>query len=187
MKKWTLIILTHIAVILLSAWVCLAKDYVDVLIYANLRTLNTYHAAVLDQFGNVATPEVPDETYKHWSGKVLDLGPLDEIIMDYYVVATSADKVMAHCRVEVSQESKKIRDYIDAHPELGVKYWMSYKDLWQNDRTIAKRALRYLVQKTEGNLTYMTLVSVLEAEQLGITIIPANILVPHQWAGCTVE
>lgn len=150
-----------------------AED-IDVLVYANLRTL------------------AQGELYKHWSGKILDFGALGEVVKNYYVVATEAGKVLAHCRVERSAQLLRIRNYIDAHPELGIRYWATYRALWLDNTTLGKavaaRTLRYPVQKTDSQgTTYTASVTVKEARDAGITINPLLVQLPHQWAGCNSE
>lgn len=105
----------------------------------------------------------------------------DEIVQDFHIIGEHNGKVLAHCVVERSRQALKIKGWIDSHPETGIKYWTSYRALWQDadSRPVAKRALLYPIAD-EGGARYGT---VLEAEQLGITIKAADITVPHQFAG----
>lgn len=132
-------------------------------------------------------------TGTHWKAIVPDL---NELVVNFKLIGQVGAKKLFHCRLDKAGQYGRIKNYIDNHPELGIKYWVGtgdqcYVQLYQDseNQAIAMRALKYPVEVEIEGITSIMYVSVYDAiNTYGVSAatIQANpqLLAPsYRWLG----
>lgn len=150
------------------------------------------------------------EIKEHWKPEIPNVG-VDEVVRNFYIVASQGSKRLFHCLIETDNISPKqmerIKAYIDTFNEgksiqQRILYWKgstaleAYKALWQDRgtdpfiETIAKKILQYPVRKFTQNEEDPIKASIEDAENLYGLTIQNSVLntcgdrcIPHKFLG----
>ena len=149
---------------------------------------NIKHALILCD--GTAPPTDTDGVPVHWKTIIPKLKST-EIIRDFQLIAEQGAKKLFYCLLEKNEQWPRVVQWIQDNPLEGIEWWVGntpdemWKKLWQDNRAVAIRVLKYKVQTTdeEGNAVNR-LVTVKEAEDtFGVTIDPKLIKPPIQCYG----